>query len=186
MRDRRYNGQQKVAARELRLGEDVRERVYHSPVLVACTVSVGCRTGSRLARWARCDCGRAGVLMYTTGGEHFPRASLMLSTPAPRPTTALRGISPATPSRTSTSLARTMRCDKHHAPGRMTHRRTAEVLCSAGGCRDALLRPCRKVPSGRGSAPPPPCPRPPRGRAARARVALPLSHALDLALSQAS
>ena len=35
-------------------------RVYPPPVLVACTVSAECRTGSRLVRWAGCDCGSSG------------------------------------------------------------------------------------------------------------------------------
>jgi len=49
-------------------------RVYPPPVLGACTVSVECRTSSRLAsgRGGACDRVRAGVMMYTTGDFTTP------------------------------------------------------------------------------------------------------------------
>ena len=46
-------------------------------------VSVECRTGSRLARWARCGRGRAGVMMHSTRGEHLQYTVPAPGTPAP-------------------------------------------------------------------------------------------------------
>jgi len=67
-----------------------RVRVYPPPMLVACTVSVECRTGSRLAKGRGVIVVERERVMSTLGGEHFHRAGSGPGTPAPRPATVSR------------------------------------------------------------------------------------------------